>query len=110
MHIFHGGLQHIKVRYRDGESRRLELSDTTAVIVQEIAAEYVELEPVNLDVATGRTVVVQRRSFGLGGAACVRITMDLSVNTSSYEVPWSWSKDEDSIIRFCATGQVRPSR
>jgi len=131
MHISHGGLQHATVRYYDGESRRPGLPDATAALVREIDAEYVVLELVNLDLATGRTVVVQAGSFGehrfgeasvegvesvtvdgrwlevvLGPAAgaCIRITMDRYVNSPSYETPWSRREDWNPIIRPRATG------
>jgi len=63
MHISHGGLQHATVRYYDAESRRPELPDATAALVHAIGRDFVELELVNLDLAAGRTVVVQAGSF-----------------------------------------------
>ena len=126
MHISHGGLQHATVRYYDAESRRPGLPDATAALVHSIGRDFVELELVNLDLAAGRTVVVQAGSFGEhrfveasvdgcdlvavdgrwlevvlgpGAGARIRITMDRYVNSPSYETPWSRREDWDPIIR-----------
>ena len=126
MHISHGGLQHATVRYYDAESRRPGLPDATAALVHAIGRDFVELELVNLDLAAGRTVVVQAGSFGEhrfveasvagcdlvavdgrwlevelgpGAGAHIRIMMDRYVNSPSYETPWSRREHWDPIIR-----------
>ena len=126
MHISHGGLQHATVRYYDAESHRPGLPDATAALVHAIGRDFVELELVNLDLAAGRTMVVQAGSFGEhrfveasvdgcdlvavdgrwlevvlgpGSGARIRIKMDRYVNSPNYETPWSRREDWDPIIR-----------
>ena len=126
MHISHGGLQHATVRYYDGAARRPGLPDAVAALVRAIGPDFVELELVNIDLDSARTVVVQAGSFGehrfgaasVGGAeptlvgdkwlevelgpgagASIRITMERYVNEPSYETPWSRREDWAPIIR-----------
>lgn len=126
MHISHGGLQHATVRYYDAELRRPGLPDATAALVHGIGADFVDLELVNLDLLTGRRVVVQAGSFGEhqfleaavdgddpvvvhgrwlevvlgpGAGARIRLAMARYANSPSYETPWSRREDWDPIIR-----------
>ena len=126
MHMSHGGLQHSTVRYYDGVDKRPGLPDGVAALVSSIGTDFVELELVNLETTTARTVVVQAGSFGEhrfdevsvagaepravdgrwvevelapGAGASIRATMKRYVNSPSYETPWSRATDWDPIIR-----------
>jgi hypothetical protein len=130
MHLSHGGLQHATVRYYDGVAERPGLPDDVAALVTAVAPDSVDLELVNLDLGTPRTVVVQAGSFGehrfgevsvSGGApttvdgrwlevelapgagASIRVTMERYANAPSYETPWSRAADWAPIIRPRAT-------
>ncbi|MCU1577127.1 MAG: hypothetical protein JWP70_1831 [Leifsonia sp.] len=125
MHISHGGLQHATVRYYDAVAKRSGLPDGVAALVHTIEPDFVELELVNVDLASTRTVVVQAGSFGEhrfgsvsvgggeptpvggkwlevelgpGAGASIRITMERYVNQPSYETPWSRREDWAPII------------
>lgn len=125
MHISHGGLQHATVRYYDAVAKRPGLPDGVAALVHTIEPDFVELELVNVDLASTRTVVVQAGSFGEhrfgsvsvgggeptpvggkwlevelgpGAGASIRITMERYVNQPSYETPWSRREDWAPII------------
>lgn len=128
MHISHGGLQHATVRYYDGEARRPGLPEGVGALVRTIGSDFVDLELVNLDQATERTVVVQAGSFGEhrfgaastdeagdagsatvdgrwvevtlapGAGARLHLTMERYVNQPSYETPWSRQEDWSPLI------------
>ena len=58
MHISHGVLHHATARCYDAEARRLGLPTATAALIHAIGKDFMELEIVNLDPETGRTMVV----------------------------------------------------
>ncbi|MBD2847356.1 hypothetical protein IDH44_19315 [Paenibacillus sp. IB182496] len=64
MHISHGGLQHGRVRYYDGQRRRPGLPADTAALVERLEDERVTLTLVNLSMGEERVVIVQSGVFG----------------------------------------------
>jgi len=126
MHISHGGLQHATVRYYDAVAQRPGLPPEVGALVTAIGPEFVELELVNLDLTSPRSVVVQAGSFGehrfgtvsgigddvtpvngtwvqvdlaAGAGASIRLSMERYVNQPSYGTPWSHPADWAPIIR-----------
>ncbi len=125
MHVSHGGLQHSTVRYYDAVERRPGLPSDVAALVHAIGPDFVELELVNLDLAEGRSVVVQAGSFGehefttavadgvevavagrwlrvdlaAGAGSRIRIGMTRYASTPTYETPWSRREEWAPLIR-----------
>ncbi|HEU0206094.1 MAG TPA: hypothetical protein VFQ74_05310 [Pseudolysinimonas sp.] len=126
MHTSHGGLQHATVRYYDAVAQRPGLPADVGALVTAVEPDVVELELVNLDPTTGRSVVIQAGSFGEhlfgavmqdgetaltvdgkwvqvdlgpGAGASLRLSMERYVNQPSYETPWSRAADWSPLIR-----------
>jgi hypothetical protein len=64
MHISHGGLQHGRVRYYDGQKKRPGLPDSVAALVEQITADAVTIQVVNLHHAEARELIIQAGTFG----------------------------------------------
>lgn len=86
MHIYHGGLLHVPVRYYDGAHRRAGLPPDVAALVESVDTGSVTLSLVNISPDEGRDVVVQAGAFGehrfrdvvcLDGAAAQRAPLPI---------------------------------
>jgi hypothetical protein len=128
MHISHGGLQHGKVRFFDGQKQRPGLPSGAAVIVDAITDSTISMQVANID-SEDRQLVIQAGTFGehrfesvvitgadgavqevnigdkwfvldlVGGAvASLKFKIRRYVNDPSYETPWSGRQDWDPII------------
>ncbi|GGD53481.1 hypothetical protein [Paenibacillus nasutitermitis] len=64
MHVYHGGLQHARVRYFDALAKRPGLPDSVAALVEKLAGDSVTLRLVNLSLFEARDVIVQAGTFG----------------------------------------------
>ena len=62
--VYHGGLLRATVRYFDPESGRPGVPNDVAALVDEIKADRVGVQLVNLSASEGRTVIVQAGAFG----------------------------------------------
>ncbi|RAV20092.1 hypothetical protein [Paenibacillus contaminans] len=63
MHVYHGGLQHARVRYFDAAEKRPGLPQGVAALVERLAADSVTLRLVNMDLKPQK-VIVQAGVFG----------------------------------------------
>ena len=128
MHISHGGLQHGKVRFFDGQKQRPGLPSGAAVIVDALTESSISMQVANID-SEDRQLVIQAGTFGehrfesvvitgadgavqevnigdkwfvldlVGGAvASLKFKISRYVNDPSYETPWSGREDWDPII------------
>ena len=64
MHISHGGLQHGKVRYFDGEKSRPGLPDDVAAMVDQLTGSTMRVHVANLNSSHARFVTLQAGTFG----------------------------------------------
>jgi hypothetical protein len=64
MHVYHGGLQHARVRYYDANGKRPGLPPGVAALVQSLTDEETTLSLVNLDLQCEQLVVIQAGTFG----------------------------------------------
>lgn len=64
MHVYHGGLQHARVRYYDAKEARPGLPESVAALVESLDAESAVLTLVNLSLFEEREVIVQAGTFG----------------------------------------------
>jgi hypothetical protein len=129
MHISHGGLQHGKVRFFDGQLKRPGLPPDVAVIVDGMDATTLSMQVANIGSAA-QELFIQAGTFGehrfesveitgadgtvqnmdiaskwfaldlVGGAvASLKFKISRYVNDPSYETPWSSRSDWDPIIK-----------
>jgi hypothetical protein len=63
-HLYHGGLLHVRVRYFDPVRRRAGLPPDVAALVDQLGAESISLELVNLHPSEPRQLVLQAGAFG----------------------------------------------
>jgi hypothetical protein len=64
MHISHGGLQHARVRYYDGEAQRPGLPPQVSALVEKLTDNSVTLNLINLDLFAEKEVIIQAGGFG----------------------------------------------
>ncbi|MDF2649738.1 MAG: hypothetical protein K0Q73_5543 [Paenibacillus sp.] len=64
MHVYHGGLQHARVRYYDALAKRPGLPESVAALVENLTADSVTLQLVNTSLFTEREVIIQAGTFG----------------------------------------------
>jgi len=62
--IYNGGLLHCQVRYFDSQRRRPGLPEDVAALVEQIEADFIVLNLVNLSVFDARGVIIQAGAFG----------------------------------------------
>jgi hypothetical protein len=128
MHISHGGLQHGKVRFFDGELQRPGLPQDVGVIVDGLTATTISMKVANIGSAV-RKLVVQGGTFGEhrlesvevvtgagtsthaigdkwwgfelagGTGATLNFTVARYTNAPSYETPFSLRSEWDPIIQ-----------
>jgi hypothetical protein len=63
MHVYHGGLQHSRLRYYDADLLRPGLPEGVAALVDRLAADSARVTLVNTDLFATRRVVVQAGAF-----------------------------------------------
>lgn len=64
MHLYHGGLQHARLRYYDAAAARPGLPPSVAALVEELTSDHAVVHVANLSLAETREVVVQAGTFG----------------------------------------------
>jgi hypothetical protein len=64
MHVYHGGLQHARVRYFDALTKRPGLPESVAALVETLAADSVTLQLVNTSLFDIRELIIQAGTFG----------------------------------------------
>lgn len=64
MHVYHGGLQHARLRYFDAEGKRPGLPQGVAALVDGLTADGATLTLVNTDPLVAHEVIVQAGVFG----------------------------------------------
>ncbi len=64
MHVYHGGLQHARVRYFDALTKRPGLPESVAALVETLAADSVTLQLVNTSLFDVRELIIQAGTFG----------------------------------------------
>jgi len=64
MHISHGGLQHGKVRYFDGDRQRPGLPDQVSAMVDLVTAESLNVQVANLSKSHSKNLILQAGTFG----------------------------------------------
>lgn len=64
MHIYHGGLQHARLRYYDALNKRPGLPESVGALVESLSADSVTVSLVNLSLFEPRKVILQAGTFG----------------------------------------------
>ncbi|MFD0713357.1 hypothetical protein [Paenibacillus sp. GCM10027626] len=64
MHLYHGGLQHARVRYYDASKRRPGLPEDVAALVEHLTDDTVTLQLVNMSLFEEKELIVQAGTFG----------------------------------------------
>ena len=72
----HGGLQHGKVRYFDGQRSRPGLPEDVSAMVDKVSAEALRVVVANLSKSDSRTLILQAGSFGENRFDKVTITAE----------------------------------
>jgi hypothetical protein len=89
MHISHGGLQHGKLRYFDGEKSRPGLPEDVSVMVSEVSSDHLRVEVVNLSESHPRSLILQAGSFGENRFDKVTITAE-DGSSATHDVNSKW--------------------
>ncbi len=89
MHISHGGLQHAKVRYFDGEYKRSGLPTDVSAMVDALTGETLSLQVANLSQTKSRNLIIQAGSFGEHTFDSVVITTE-DAKSETYTVDSKW--------------------
>jgi hypothetical protein len=89
MHISHGGLQHGKVRYFDGEKSRPGLPEDVSAMVDQVNADALRVVVANLNKIQPRTLILQAGSFGENRFDKVTISGE-DGSTSTHDVNSKW--------------------
>jgi hypothetical protein len=129
MHISHGGLQHGKVRFFDGQLKRPGLPPDVAVIVDGMDATTLSMQVANIG-SDAQELYIQAGTFGehrfesveitgadgtvqnmdiaskwfaldlvVGAVASLKFKISRYVGDPTYETPWSARSDWDPIIK-----------
>ncbi|WDR05261.1 hypothetical protein PSQ90_13320 [Devosia rhodophyticola] len=64
MHVYHGGLQHARLRYFDADTQQPGLPPGVAALVDKLGADSAEVTLCNTDLLAAREVIVQAGVFG----------------------------------------------
>lgn len=89
MHISHGGLQHGKVRYFDGDNQRPGLPEDVAAMVVAMTADSLTIKIINLSQSTPRHAIIQAGTFGEHRFDSVEIsTEDGKTTTQLVDSKW----------------------
>jgi hypothetical protein len=89
MHISHGGLQHGKLRYFDGEKSRPGLPEDVSAMVSEVSSDHLRVEVVNLSESHPRSLILQAGSFGENRFDKVTITAE-DGSSATHDVNSKW--------------------
>jgi len=89
MHISHGGLQHGKVRFFDGELQRPGLPTDIGAIVDSLTATTIGMKIANTSTTTSRSLVVQAGAFGEHRFISVVVELD-SCDSERHEIGSKW--------------------
>jgi hypothetical protein len=89
MHISHGGLQHGKVRYFDGQNSRPGLPEDVSAMVDQVSADALRVVVANLSKSESRTLILQAGSFGENRFDTVTITGE-DGSSSTHNVNSQW--------------------
>ena len=89
MHISHGGLQHGKVRFFDGELQRPGLPADIGAIVDSLTATTIGMKIANTSTTTSRSLVVQAGAFGEHRFVSVVVELE-SGASEQYEIGSKW--------------------
>ncbi|CAB5107038.1 MAG: hypothetical protein F2954_01575 [Actinobacteria bacterium] len=93
MHISHGGLQHGKVRFFDGDVKRPGLPADVGVVVDTLTASSIGMKIANINTSSARTLVIQAGAFGEHRFISVEVRLDSGVSTR-YEIGSQWFQVE----------------
>ena len=80
MHISHGGLQHGKVRFFDGELQRPGLPRDVGAIVDTLTSTTIGMKIANTSTTQSRSLIVQAGTFGEHTFTSVEVTFDSGVS------------------------------
>jgi len=90
MHVYHGGLQHGRVRYYDAMAKRPGLPDAVGALVETLTDDSVTLTLVNLNLQEERQVIIQAGTFG-EHSFCEAVILNQAgeqVDTAAAEGKW----------------------
>ncbi len=90
MHVYHGGLQHGRVRYYDAAAERPGLPDDVGALVEALTDDSVTLTLVNLNIQEERQLIIQAGTFAehsFYGAAILNQAGE-QVDTAAAEGKW----------------------
>ena len=89
MHISHGGLQHGKVRFFDGDQQRPGLPSDVGAIVDSLSATSIGMKISNTSTTTSRSLVIQAGAFGEHKFTSVEIKLD-SGASQKHQIESKW--------------------
>ena len=89
MHISHGGLQHGKVRFFDGELQRPGLPRDVGAIVDTLTSTTIGMKIANTSTTQSRSLIVQAGAFGEHTFTSVEVTFD-SGESALHEIGSQW--------------------
>ena len=89
MHISHGGLQHGKVRFFDGQLKRPGLPNNVAAIVNKLTATTIGMQVVNISAGQKRVLVIQAGAFGEHSFTSVKVTLNSGLS-ENYNISSKW--------------------
>ncbi len=89
MHISHGGLQHGKVRFFDGDQQRPGLPSDVGAIVDSLSATSIGMKISNTSTTTSHSLVIQAGAFGEHRFTCVEIKLD-SGSSQKHQIESKW--------------------
>jgi len=89
MHISHGGLQHGKVRFFDGQLKRPGLPNDVAAIVDKLTATTIGMQVVNISADQKRVLVIQAGTFGEHSFTSVKVTLNSGLS-ENYNISSKW--------------------
>ena len=89
MHISHGGLQHGKVRFFDGELRRPGLPRDVGAIVDSLSATTIGIKIANTNITERRSLIIQAGAFGEHKFVSVDVTSESGVR-QIHEIGSKW--------------------
>lgn len=89
MHISHGGLQHGKVRFFDGELQRPGLPRDVGAIVDTLTSTTIGMKIANTSTTQSRSLIVQAGTFGEHTFTSVEVTFD-SGESALHEIGSQW--------------------
>jgi hypothetical protein len=125
MHVYHGGLQHSRLRYYDADGERPGLPEGVAALVDRLTGDGARVTLVNTDLFATRRVVIQAGVFAEhsftaatpeggkaqpasgrwltvelapGAGATLNLGMRRFTQAPSYDTPWRVAKDGPAML------------